>query len=334
MSDFGHNNRGFGPKRHDNDQEVDATITIEEKQDTNIVPITEAMRHPLLATRKKKKKYVKEVEKEMSLDLKLGLNPEETARKALMRDIDELTHSRDCEEISKKELEKVFKMGWINLCYCKPFNFVQKCGALWQILMGTPACAALGFFSLTFIPLAIIGYTLATWTAKNRWDTLFNGGIVAIMAAAVVFTLCWMSNAFNFRFEKLEDSQPRRNDNNNNEEKDNRRTVTFLTMGVSLDIVPLNETEVEIPRGAKLKVAEAFDTKIFESFVIASPKFNVKKHQIDIHEKVIPRFTVDPAICGVTADNRLFMIVCWDKKKDIYRMKRSIRRFKRYKIDE
>ena len=61
--------RGFGPQRHDpvTNEKIDATITIEENSGTNLVPITEILRHPLLSQLEEAKPYVKEVEEELSL---------------------------------------------------------------------------------------------------------------------------------------------------------------------------------------------------------------------------------------------------------------------------
>lgn len=319
----------------DSDKKIDAAITIEEKeQNTQVpVPVKGALRHPLFTEKKRKKKHIKEIEKEIELDIKLGLNPEDTARKALMKDIDELTHSRDYYEITKKELNQLFKINWIDLFYCKPYNILQKIKLLGQIFMGTTYTKVLGFFSLLSIPLAILGYTVATWTLKNRWDFLFNTLIVIAIVGAIVLIVSWISMAFNFRFEQLGDTQY-------NQEEGPKRTVTFTTMGVSLDILPLKEAKeiIKIPRGAKLKVAEAVDTKIFDGFVVAFPKFEVKKHKINIKEKIIPRISIDPAICGITTDEsgesvRLFMVVCWDRKRDIDKTKKSIKRFLKYKIE-
>lgn len=323
----------------DPDDRIDTTITVEERKDNRALTlIHEPYRHPLYA--KKKKKYVKEVEKELELDAKLGLKAlsEGTAKKTLTKDIDELTNSRDYYEITKDGLYRLFGIKWMNLNYCVPYNILQKLGVLFEILLGTVKCKILAFVTAVFLLFAIDGYAKATWNISTRWQFLGNTAAVLSFAGLVIFAIWWITEALEYKIEEPEPVseseegvtkytiEPKDND------KKKARIISYIKIGVILKVVPLDETEMDIPRGAKLKTEEAFDTKIFRSFVIAYPQFRVEKHRLKIREKVIPRIKLDPAICGVTEDGRLFMIVCWDIKRDKDKTKQSIKRFKSFKL--
>jgi hypothetical protein len=80
----------------------------------------------------------------------------------------------------------------------------------------------------------------------------------------------------------------------------------------------------------KLKLKEAKDSGLFEGFSIATPEFHTNR----VNYK--PRFHLpevkDPAILGITKDNRMYMIAWWDEKRDIDRVKMNIKKFKKFKI--
>jgi hypothetical protein len=316
------------------DDRIDTTITVEEHSDDNraLALIHEPYRHPLYT--KKKKKYVKEVQKELALDAKLGLKTlsKDTAKKTLTKDIDDLTNSRDYCEITKNGLYRLFGIRWMNLNYCVSYNIQQKLGVLFEILLGTSKCRALASVVAGFLPLAILGYAKATWDISTRWQFLGNTAVVLAFAGLIISILFWLMEAFEFKFEEPKPEDETRYTINPEDKKKKARVISYTKIGVTLKVVPLDETEIDIPWGAKLKTAEALDTKIFRSFVIAYPKFQVERHRLEIKEKIIPRIDIDPAICGVTEDGRLFMVVCWDIKHDKDKTKKSIKRFKRFKI--
>lgn len=320
---------------------IDATITVEERDNNRAIAlIHEPFRHPLYS--KKKKKYVKEVQKELELDAKLGLKTlsEETAKKALVKDIDELTNSRDYCEITKNGLYRLFGIRWMNLNYSVPYNIRQKLGVLFQILLGTAKCRVLAAAAAVFLPPAVIGYAKATWDISTRWQFLGNAAVTLSIAGLIIFTVWWLAEALEYKIEEPEpvpegeEGVTKYTIEPEDKDKKKVRIISYTKIGVTLKVVPLNETEIDIPRGAKLKTAEASDTKIFRNFVIAYPKFEVERHRLEIKEKIIPRVKLDPAICGVTEDNRIFMIVCWDIKRDKDKTKQSIKRFKRFKLKQ
>jgi len=313
---------------------IEAEFTVEDEQEderninnNSISIVTKPYRHPLLVE-EKSSEYIKEVEKELALDARLGLSriSKKTAVKSLKKDIDELTSVHDFHEISKKELNKLFEIDWMNLIYCKPHNILQKFTVGMKILIGTPQLKILGFCSLLFITLGYYSF-LNISIPVRRMDTIYTILHIFSISLAIVIPIFWIKEIVNFRFEKEAE-----NYRNLGSEEQKKKVISFSTIKVSLNVVPLDQAETDIPFGAKLRTAEALDSKIFESFVIASPKFEVQKHNFEIKEKVIPKINLDPAICGVTKDGRLYMIVCWDIKKDIDKTKKSIKRFQKYKI--
>jgi len=194
-------------------------------------------------------------------------------------------------------------------------------------------------------PVALIAYREATWSITNRWNLLGNGFVLVALLGWLCLLLSWLITVFTFRLEEPENESENENEENNVEvykssiyksykvEKEEEvRLLTYSKIEVSLEIKPIQETAIKIPYGAKLKMEEAFDSKIFKNFVIAYPKFNIKKHKLLVKEKIIPRIDFDPAICGITEDGRLHMIVYWDIKKDKDKTIKSIERFKKHKL--
>ncbi|MFW6311094.1 MAG: hypothetical protein ACOC1K_02540 [Nanoarchaeota archaeon] len=103
----------------------------------------------------------------------------------------------------------------------------------------------------------------------------------------------------------------------------------YTFIDVRLDIEPVKTTNIKIPYGAKLKLLEAKESGIFEDFAIISPKFEENTVYKNIH---VPNFNIDPAIVGLTADKRMFMVVYWDIEKDKEKVINDIKRFKKFKV--
>ena len=333
-------------KKEDEIEAVSIEIT-EEKNTMALSLPFQPQRHMLRVG--KDKKFTKKIEKELELDAKLGLHKisEDTARKALIHDIDKLTSSKDYYPITKKQLHQLFKIKQLNLMYCLPFNIIEKVKAVTEIFFGTAMCQMWAIFSIISVVTAVLFFQ------NSYWEVPSLVGILISAAAFIVFTIFWFTTAFNVRFgapptpsRNLNTDTDYRDDENVRElkrklkdelnrlqEKKKERTIYFTSIKAELDLRPLKETDIEIPYGAKLKAEEAFDTKIFEALVIAHPKFTVQKNSIEIKEKIIPKIDLDPAILGMTADERLFMIVYWDVKKDIEKTAQKIKKFRKFKLE-
>jgi len=330
------------------EDEIDAVVTVtEEKNTMALANQYQPQRHMLRVG--KDKKFTKKIEKELKLDAKLGLHKisEDTARKALIHDIDQLTSSKDYYPITKKQLHQLFKIKQLNLMYCLPFNIIEKVKAVTEIFFGTAMCQMWSLLTIICATITMVVFQNTHWEGVAP-----TVGVIIGAAASLVFTVLWFTTAFNVRYGapptpsrnlnteiEYRDGEDTRelkrrlqNELNRLQEKKEKRTIYFTSIKAELDLRPLKETDIEIPYGAKLKAEEAFDSKIFEALVIAHPKFTVQKNSIEIKEKIIPRINLDPAICGVTADDRLFMIVYWDVKKDIEKTAQKIKKFRKFKL--
>lgn len=85
--------------------------------------------------------------------------------------------------------------------------------------------------------------------------------------------------------------------------------VGYFHVKMQKDMV--RDTTIRIPKGAKLKLKEAVDSKVFNEFYIVDPRVEVENIRI-----VAPTMNADPAIIGITHDNRKFLIVCWDVENE------------------
>jgi hypothetical protein len=246
--------------------------------------------------------YLQEIRDDISLDVELGLENQFKIdqAKVLRKDIDSLTKSNNYFQVSKKLLKKLFKINDLRgLCFwhnLKEAILESVKGAKFPII-----------FALTFI--FSIWPTLAVTTICSHHTTFVNlsGTImlwVWIITAFCLFIACfWNSN--NFGGMKF----------------------NYEFMDIDLIMEDVKNTRIEIPKIAKLKMKEAKDSELFEGFTIAYPEFSIKRKSFK------PEFKVDPVILGVAKDNRMYMICWWDIKKDIDKVRKNIRLFKKFKIE-
>jgi hypothetical protein len=260
-------------------------------------------RHELLQGTNNEK--IKKIATELELDKQLGLKHqcELTAETALKNDIDSLTSSNDYIQVSKQLLEKLFSIGQLKgMCVWHTIK---------SFIKGIIRDAKKPLIVYTFVIVAL--YPMCVWTGMVASRPCVAGnvfcGILLIigwlaMICGVVYGIWDLIENVKIRYDKLE---------------------------VVLDMKHLSHVDVKIPYGAKLKVLEAKETGIFKEFVYASPKFNVetKEWQNTIHLNL----NIHPAILGVTQDDRMFMIVYWDVKKDKERIIKQINQFKKFKIE-
>ena len=94
--------------------------------------------------------------------------------------------------------------------------------------------------------------------------------------------------------------------------------------GVPVTLTPTGlgtNVEVKCP-----KCGEEKKTGIFEDFIFAQPEFFVENKTVE------PRIKIDPAILGMTKDQRMFMIVYWDVEHDVEHVLTQIDAFKKFKL--
>lgn len=284
-------------------------VSKKDDEDTPILPAKlETLgipRHPL-----KKDTSNKDIEviiQEMELDEELGLNQQKflTAKKALEKDIDDLTSSKDYFEVSDDVIKKLFQIG----------SLQRKCliTNIKNVIKSFLTAGALPLI-VNFITLALI-YPMISYS-RWVWSASFENPTTGMILLDVLNVLSWIGLVVILIVGIVLWS-------------DKELKATLLS--VKLKATPLREVGEEIPYGAKLKVLEAKRTKIFEDFIYVTPEFEVK----NIKKNIFPKLpNIDPAILGVTMDNRKFMVVYWDIKKDIEKVTRQIEHFKKFKLNK
>jgi hypothetical protein len=242
---------------------------------------------------------------ELEIDKELGLSrqAELTVVKALIHDIDELTSSNDYFEVSQLLLEKLFQIKSLRL----------RC--FWNNLISYIS----GFLKAGILPLTVHAVFLASiypilkfsmwiWPVASKDPTPFlatlcfaNSLVWIGLVVLLILGFCLWDD----------------------------RKINYTVMSINVESKLLSGVSEKIPYGAKLKVLEANKTGIFKKFVYVAPEFHIEKGSQTI---LFP--SVDPAILGVTPDNRRFMIVYWDIDKDIARVVKEIEHFKKFKLNK
>ena len=256
-------------------------------------------RHPLLDG-----KVVEGIDKcaeELAVDKELGLpkQAENTAKIALSNDIDQLTNSRDYIQVNAQTVEKLFEIPRL-----RKMCIISNVKEAISVTLNTMKWQLLWFFA-TVIPAF---YSVRLWQWCNH-QTTGSGAAIGVGLLALILSgatiASWVTSVISACTR--------------------RYCYSFAKVHVQMD--ELKHIKSKIPYGAKLKVLEAKKTAIFEDFIMAHPKFSVEQKEIHM------QFNVDPAILGITKDNRMFMIVYWDVKHDIERVVKNIEHFKKFKLE-
>lgn len=256
------------------------------------------LRHDLMANTSND--VVKKIAEEMKVDNELGLVNQAsiTAKKSLMHDIDELTSSRDYFEVTPEHLKKLFKISSIQ----------RRC------LIYNIQSTIKGILTAGFLPIMLCLALIYPVTVFSAW--VFPPAFKACTPFLALLSICavlgWIGEIVLLIFGFTTWSG---------------KKIRYTLMDVKLKTVPLSSVFSPIPYGAKLKVLEAKKTGIFEDFVYATPEFETTGVQ-----KEVKYPTVDPAVLGVTKDKRMYMIVYWDLDKDVAKVVKQIKDFKKFKL--
>jgi hypothetical protein len=267
----------------------------EEENKTTALAIinVEEARHPLM--RGMENEAINKIKEEVALDEELGLKNQASinCKKALEVDIDELTSARDYYQVTKKIVGDIFGIPafqfrcWTNNVK-EAFTSSLKCGA-WGFIL---SALAVGLFCGTII------FAHTHNMAKDINQMGMGAFIVGILGLVVGGIVVFVNTKWEYTF-----------------------------INVKLAMEPIEGTTIKIPYGAKLKIKEAKDSKIFENFVIAHPEFETEQRSYKM-----PEFQIDPAILGVTKDSRMFMIVYWDIEHDKEKIVKNLEDYKKFKL--
>ena len=240
--------------------------------------------------------YLERVKQEIELDAKLGLSNQakQVAAGAINKEIEALFKQTEYEEVTPKEISEHFEISKLKRSFAI-HNYFQK-------------------FKYAY---AMVAYaTIMTCALIVSHFYKFTGMTESFVILATV--LMGLSAAFFGIWGFLQFF-----------DKDFIRH-TYGKIHVRLDVEDVKKTMLKIPYGAKLKLEEAFDSKLFNSFLICHP--NVSYMDIEPKPKII-----DPAIIGVKRNtyantDKWYLICYWDIPKDIDMAKQKIKDFKKFKI--
>lgn len=286
-------------------EEVPGEAIEKEPQVPAPISILEEYRHPLkegtINEQIKKIKEETDIDEELGLTLQKGM----TLKKALESDIDDLTSSEDYFQVSKDTLKKLFQIKKLNR-KCLLYN-------LSSFLIGTLKAAPIGI-TLHLLSLLSV-YPLIRFNMWI-WPTVMKATTPFMVTLSVLSVLLWIGLVVTIILGFADYAN---------------KKIRHIKMSIDLKTIPLKNVLDPIPYGAKLKVLEAKKTKIFNDFVYATPEFSVENIEIDFLPELPP---IDPAILGVTADQRMFMIVYWDIEKDAEKVTSQIKKFKKFKLNK
>jgi len=265
------------------------------------IPI-DSYRHPL-KLKDLESDYVKKAQEELEVDMKLGLKKQAqaTAKTILKQDIDELTDSKDYYEVDKSTISKLFGIADLKK-RCWGINIKE---AVKQTIKGLALPLMFAAFTAVLTTVGL-GLMFSAISSGSVTVSILSG----ILGLGAITTLCY---GIYFLTQ--------------------RTSFEYTFIGVGTDVEPLEDTEVKIPYGAKLKALEAKESGIFEGFAIITPQFKQTNKKFDNPFKPPEfNFALDPAIVGITRDNRMYMICYWDLAKDKEKVIDDIEHFKKFKI--
>lgn len=255
--------------------------------------------HPIAVMDPEKAERIKQ---DVELNKSLGLDGqiELLGKEVLNADIDTLVSSKEYPEVNENGLKKIFGIDNLN----------PKVWGVNAWLIGK----ALAYHLSIPVALFILCYYLSEGTTEGE-KVIKPGffilsllvGLASVIAAIVhVSSICgsdvcreMVPSYFHFR---------------------------WLSLGMVY--VPHDRCTVKIPYGAKLRLKEAMDTKIFSKYMVAYPK-------VTLNELPVRKLEIDPALIGVTefgGEERWFLISLWDIEKDRDRVINDISRMKKLKV--
>lgn len=234
----------------------------------------------------------------LKLDSKLGLESQSVfdAAELLNKDIENLIGTTEYEEVTKADIENLFSIPSMKR-QTYMFNLFHK----YKYAAGCIAMFLVLAFCTTTFGKYLAGLHLSIGVATIAWIGVVAMGI-GVIASAI--------HAVYYLDESQIPSHPQIN--------------------VSLKVEDISKTSIKIPYGAKLRLEEAFDKKMFDGFYVCRP--DVTYEQVTPKPKV-----VDPAIIGVKRNRiakteKWYMIVFWDIPMDIDATEKRIKQLKRFKL--
>jgi len=294
-----------------------------EKTSVPALPFS-ALRHPLMAS--VDRPYVARYQKEVEIDRKLGLKNQKTEKELLAQDIADLTASNEYYQVTPDILKKMFQFGRLQtICFLlSARNFlVGLVKDVWKNAMMASIWFGLG------------SWTFVTFISFFRHHPSATGGAAGVLSLLCVGVLAGVSLGIERIVNVFTRSRVKMTQHGSLERKQ-AVTVRGLhiewdKIQVDLDLTDLKESSIKIPYNAKLKTLEAQEKNIFKGFTVVRPVLEVSR---ETYKAELPEvnFNLDPVICGVAQDNKLYLIAWWDIQKDIDKVKANIKMFHKFKV--
>ncbi len=258
----------------------------------------------------------------IALNKELGLESQQqiTVKKAVSTGIDSLYSQHDYPEINRAGLIALFG--------------IKNNSPRMVIHNALQALKLLAYAAMSFLPLFVLyGYGKGTAPIIVHAPESFLGllSIIGYIPVAIGAILCY---GFYFRgWNTAIHRETYEEDWRGTKKKREGQWIPSIFIANFLRIGLITEaagsTTMEIPYGAKLRMKEAKDKGLFDSFHVVHPNMEQVKLMAD---QIIMR---DPALIGsvtVHGETRSFLISYWDIEKDRERLLVDMARFKKMKV--
>jgi hypothetical protein len=248
---------------------------------------------------------IESIKEELEIDKQLGLEKQAkiTVEKALQHDIDNLTSSNDFFEVSQNLMQRLFQISMLErkCFFANTLNMIKGVLTAGVLPLSLHVLFLLSIYPMLKFSMWIWPITTTAPTAMLVFISILN----CILWCSIIVPLGYGFSLWG------------------------NIIIKYPVLRVKMESKPLSSVSDKIPYGAKLKVLEAKKTGIFQDFVFITPEFSVKNEEYKV------RFpSIDPAILGITADKRMFMIVYWDIDKDVAKVIKEIELFKKFKLNK
>ena len=244
---------------------------------------------------------------EAELDKKLGLNTQTrlTFADALHKELSDI--ASEYPEVDNAGLEKLFGINPLML-KIKFHNFIQ----IMKPIAFLSAMLTIAIVMFHLMPIIIRGAGISPDAISPEWRDWVEVVGTIILGFWTLIGICRMMPV-----------------------KDNDtwqcipQSWNIRLYDLSLRAEDISNTSMKIIYGAKLRLAEAVDKGLFQSFSIYYPEVTKREFILKVPQ-------TDPAIVGnvnINGRKRMFLISCWDIEKDRDRVINDFKKMKKLKVN-
>lgn len=260
---------------------------------------------------------------DLALNTELGLDSQHAiqVKKTISSGIESLYSQHEYPEINRAGLIALFGIkntGFTMVAH----NTIQSLKLLAYSLL----CAAPVAYAFGWVHFFMFAYSHGT--SFQFTDALLLMGSAASISGVIFAYMYWWKGFHTAIGHETfdEDFRGHRTKRNNTWVPD-ILIARFLKVGLVEQ--PAGETSIEIPYGAKLRMKEAKEKNIFDSFSVVHPDME----KIKLMDDTI--VSHDPALLGIVTvgkETRKFLISYWDIEKDRERLLMDMNRIRKMKV--